>query len=96
MDIIPPQLNCIKVYGKLTLVPDLNVTISASCIEVYGTFDISDGYGGPYKGNVNVQLYGTKQNSVPIVVGQCLDIYFLVASLHLIFFMQLTPIFRRR
>ena len=34
MDIIPPQLGCLKVYGKLTLLPNLNATIAVTCIEV--------------------------------------------------------------
>ena len=34
MDIIPPHLNCIKIYGKLTLQSNLNATIYVSCIEV--------------------------------------------------------------
>ena len=70
MDIVPPTLGCLKVYGKLTLSPGLNVTISVACVEVYGVLDISDGLGGAYDGNVNLQLYGTKQNSVPIIVGE--------------------------
>jgi len=34
MDIIPPQLGCLKIYGKLTLLPNLNATIAVTCIEV--------------------------------------------------------------
>ena len=34
MDIIPPQLNCLKIYGKLTLAPNLNLTLLVSCVEV--------------------------------------------------------------
>ena len=34
MDIVPPQLGCIKIYGKLTFLPNLNATIVVTCIEV--------------------------------------------------------------
>ena len=34
MDIIPPQLGCLKIYGILTLLPNLNATIAVTCIEV--------------------------------------------------------------
>ncbi len=69
IDIVPPKLKCLKVYGKLTIQEDMNFTLSVTCVEIYGVFDISDN-GQPYKGDVAIELYGTKRTSVPMTVGE--------------------------
>jgi len=48
---------------------DLPYTCYELPLQVYGILDISDGNGGPYQGTANIVIYGTKQNSVPIIVG---------------------------
>ena len=70
MDVAPPVLGCLKIYGKLTIAPNLNLNLSVTCVLVYGIFDISGGNGTAYSGQVNLQLYGTKSSAVPQVVGK--------------------------
>eukprot|EP00607_Mallomonas_marina_P005433 CAMPEP_0182439766 /NCGR_PEP_ID=MMETSP1167-20130531/86632_1 /TAXON_ID=2988 /ORGANISM="Mallomonas Sp, Strain CCMP3275" /LENGTH=3836 /DNA_ID=CAMNT_0024633535 /DNA_START=462 /DNA_END=11972 /DNA_ORIENTATION=- len=70
MDVIPPKLNCLRIYGKLTLSPGLNSTISVSCMAVYGVFEIAGENQTSYEGHVNIDLYGAKSSSTPIVVGE--------------------------
>ena len=50
MDISPPKLGCINVYGKLSFITGIqaNLTLTIQCMVVYGTVEILGDDGGPY------------------------------------------------
>jgi hypothetical protein len=71
LDISTPKLGCINVYGKLTFIQqaDVNITLTALCIVVYGTMEIVGPNNTAYNGTANVVIYGAVGASLPITLG---------------------------
>lgn len=74
MDVSPPSLGCLTVYGKLSFhvnaTHPLDLSLAVQCLVVYGTFEIIGEGGGPYNGLANVLVYGGKGASLPVVVKE--------------------------
>jgi hypothetical protein len=61
LDISPPKLGCLYVYGKLSFDPKaVNITLQVKCLIVYGSVEIVGEHNGTYHGSANIILYGAK------------------------------------
>jgi hypothetical protein len=79
MDITPPTLGSLVVYGKLSFLSNVtsprSLTLTVKDISIYGTMEIvgerdENNATTPFVGDATVVLYGTKGSSLPIVMGE--------------------------
>jgi hypothetical protein len=71
LDVTPPKLGCIYVYGKLSFLhkATANFTLTTYCMVVYGSVEIMGADGGAYEGTANIVLSGAIGASLPVTVG---------------------------
>ena len=72
MDISPPRLRSLQVDGKLTFLSeqDIDLVLESNSFLVYGFMEATGPFNTPFEGNLDIVLSGTKQNSLPLVVGE--------------------------
>ena len=72
MDVSPPPLNKLTVYGKLTFKNGLNtkLELAVSSLVVYGTLEVAGINKSPFNGRAAIILKGNKQMSLPVIVGE--------------------------
>ena len=73
LDITPPKLGCIYIYGKLSFLSDavnpLNLTLSAQCISLWGSMEIIGANKTQFSGSATVVIYGLQGASPPVSMG---------------------------
>ena len=84
LDINTPALGCIQIYGKLSVLSssDRPLTLTAQCIQVYGIFEVDGRITPPginstsedFNGTLNIVLHGSRDQVVPLVMGEGLFI----------------------
>eukprot|EP01035_Chromulina_nebulosa_P018019 gene18019-23659_t len=84
LDISPPPLDTLVVYGKLSFLSGSNteITLRVRNLQVFGTLEINGhvtvngtrNVTDPYIGNATIVIYGTKSQSSPVVLGEGLFI----------------------
>ena len=74
LDITPPKLGCIVIYGKLSFQSNATypktLSLSTQCIQVYGTLEIMGENRTAFSGDASVILYGTKGSSLPVTMTE--------------------------
>eukprot|EP00595_Chromulina_sp_UTEXLB2642_P001523 CAMPEP_0196766926 /NCGR_PEP_ID=MMETSP1095-20130614/32902_1 /TAXON_ID=96789 ORGANISM="Chromulina nebulosa, Strain UTEXLB2642" /NCGR_SAMPLE_ID=MMETSP1095 /ASSEMBLY_ACC=CAM_ASM_000446 /LENGTH=2258 /DNA_ID=CAMNT_0042131985 /DNA_START=2674 /DNA_END=9450 /DNA_ORIENTATION=- len=84
LDISPPPLDTLIVYGKLSFLSGSNkeITLRVKNLQVFGTLEINghvtvngtQNVTDPYIGNATIVIYGTRSQSSPVVIGEGLFI----------------------
>lgn len=74
MDITPPKLNRLTIYGKLSFLSNATyprtLTLQVNSIACYGYFHIIGEDNGSFVGDATVNIYGTKQTSLPVTMTE--------------------------
>jgi hypothetical protein len=74
LDISPPKLGCIVVYGKLSFQSNAtypkSLQLYTQCIQVYGTLEIAGENKTAFAGDAEVILYGGKGASLPVTMTE--------------------------
>jgi hypothetical protein len=82
LDVSTPPLGCLIVYGRLSFMSGMNITLTAQCIQVFGILEIngyitSNGYNESHEtfnGTADIVLYGSKTVVKPLIMGEGLFI----------------------
>ena len=71
MDVSPPPLNKLTVYGKLTFKSGLKkkLQLTVGTLLVYGFVEVAGKDKSPFNGEAEIILQGGKQTSLPVIVG---------------------------
>ena len=73
LDVSPPKLGCINIYGKLTFLSDAanprNLTLSVQCISLWGSMQIIGANNTEFSGSAKVIIYGLQGASPPVSMG---------------------------
>ena len=74
LDISPPKLANLIIYGKLTFLSNesypLSLTLSVQSIQLWGSMEILGQDNNSFAGNANVIIYGGKGASKPVKMGE--------------------------
>ena len=74
LDINPPKLGCITIYGRLSFMSNAtfprSLKLQTQCIQVYGELVIAGENSTAFEGNAQVVLYGAKGSSLPVTMTE--------------------------